>query len=58
MSGAPLQPHELKGNAEYPPHVGALFAETFLSDNHDTSAATPTLIEAILEPDTFLVRSS
>lgn len=56
MSGA--QPHELKGSGEYMPHVGALFAETFLSDNFDTSAATPTLIEAILEPDTFLVSNN
>ena len=35
-----------------------LFAETFLSDNHEPvvhNTATPTLIEAILEPDNFLV---
>ena len=37
-----------------PPTHETLFAETFLSDNNQ--ASTPTLTEAILEPDSFLVR--
>lgn len=42
--------------SHFSPSVEALFAETFLSsDNQETNPLTPTLIEAILEPDNFLV---
>ena len=44
------QPEDFLGQ---PPTHEALFAETFLSDNNH--AANPTLTEAILEPDNFLV---
>ena len=55
--GCPSQPnHEVPLFAEtFLRAEGTNISETFLSDNNQGS--TPTLTEAILEPDNFLVRT-
>jgi hypothetical protein len=54
--GSPSPNHEVPLFAEtFLRAEGTNIAETFLSDNNQ--ASTPTLTEAILEPDNFLVRT-